>query len=56
MDDRFPGCSGGSGFSAVAAAKLNGMVGDHLLKKKGIGFTASDMVEEIPLMKRRLKI
>ena len=42
--------------SAYYAAYLNGAVGDYLLKQKGIGFTASDMVELIPMMKKRLKI
>ncbi|MBD3354934.1 bifunctional ADP-dependent NAD(P)H-hydrate dehydratase/NAD(P)H-hydrate epimerase, partial [Candidatus Woesearchaeota archaeon] len=42
--------------SAVNAAKLNGKIGDYLLKKKGIGFTASDMIELIPEIKNKLKI
>jgi len=42
--------------SAVNAAKLNGKIGDYLLKKKGIGFTATDMIEIIPKIKKRLKL
>jgi len=42
--------------SAYYAAYLNGKIGDYLLKKKGIGFTASDMIKLIPLIKKRLKI
>ncbi|MBR9691503.1 NAD(P)H-hydrate dehydratase [Candidatus Woesearchaeota archaeon] len=42
--------------SAVAAAELNGKIGDYLLKKKGIGFTASDMIELIPVIKKKMKI
>lgn len=42
--------------SAYYAAYLNGKIGDYLLKKKGIGFTASDMVEMIPEVRKRLKI
>ncbi len=42
--------------SALNAAKLNGKIGDYLLKKKGIGFTASDMIEIIPEIKKKLKI
>ena len=41
--------------SAFAAAHLNGMIGDYLLKKNGIGFTASDMVELIPRIKKKIK-
>lgn len=42
--------------SAVAAAELNGKIGDYLLKKKGIGFTASDMIDLIPVIKKKTKI
>ncbi len=41
--------------SAYAAAHLNGKIGDFLLKKKGIGFTASDMVEKICEVKKKAK-
>ena len=41
--------------SANAAAYLNGKIGDYLLKKKGIGFTASDMVENICEVKKKVK-
>ena len=41
--------------SAFAAAYLNGAVGDYLLKKKGIGFTASDIVELIPKIKKKIR-
>lgn len=40
--------------SAYYAAYLNGRIGDYLLKKKGIGFTASDMVELIPIFRRKI--
>ena len=42
--------------SAYSAAFLNGKIGDYLLNKKGIGFTASDMIELIPEIKKRLKL
>jgi NAD(P)H-hydrate epimerase len=42
--------------SAYSAAYLNGAIGDYLLKKKGIGFTASDMVGLIPVFKKKLKL
>jgi NAD(P)H-hydrate epimerase len=41
--------------SAFAAAYINGAVGDYLLKEKGIGFTASDMLGLIPEIKRKIK-
>lgn len=34
--------------SACAAAYLNGTIGDHLLKKLGYGFVASDFIELVP--------
>ena len=40
--------------SAYYAAQLNGAIGDELLKKKGIGFTASDIIPLIPEFKRKL--
>jgi len=39
--------------AASNAAFLSGKIGDYLLKKKGIGFTASDMVELIPTLKAK---
>lgn len=39
--------------SAEKAAYLNGKVGDYLLKKKGIGFTASDMLDLIPELRSK---
>ena len=39
--------------SAYYAAQLNGHIGDHLLKTKGIGFTASDMINLIPEIKKK---
>jgi NAD(P)H-hydrate epimerase len=41
--------------SAYNAAYLNGKVGDYLLKKKGYGFTASDMAENICEVKKRIR-
>jgi NAD(P)H-hydrate epimerase len=41
--------------SAFAAAHLNGMIGDYLLKKKDYSFTASDMIELIPVIKKKVK-
>ncbi len=38
--------------SAVNAAYLNGKVGDYLLRHKGYGFTASDMIGLIPAVKK----
>ncbi len=34
--------------SACSGAFINGVVGDRLLRKKGLGFIASDFAEEIP--------
>lgn len=34
--------------AACAGAFINGLAGDRLLKKKGFGFTATDLAEEIP--------
>ncbi|MBW2996633.1 NAD(P)H-hydrate dehydratase [Candidatus Woesearchaeota archaeon] len=42
--------------SAASAAYLNGKIGDFLLKKKGYGFTASDMIELIPEIKKKEKL
>lgn len=42
--------------SAYFAAFLNGKIGDFLLARKGVGFTASDMVELIPEVKKKLMI
>ncbi|MEE9524993.1 MAG: NAD(P)H-hydrate dehydratase [Candidatus Woesearchaeota archaeon] len=42
--------------SAAAAAQLAGKIGDYLLKKKGYGFTASDMIELIPEFRKKEKI
>ena len=39
--------------SAYYAAFLNGKIGDYLLKKKGVGFTASDFIPLIPEIKRK---
>lgn len=39
--------------SACAAAYVNGLGGDRLLKKKGIGFTATDLVEELPFAMKK---
>ncbi|MBW2966285.1 NAD(P)H-hydrate dehydratase [Candidatus Woesearchaeota archaeon] len=41
--------------SAHTAAYLNGRIGDYLLRKKGYGFTASDMIELIPIIKKKIK-
>jgi len=41
--------------SAYNAAYLNGRIGDYLLKKKGYGFTASDMIELIPVIKKKIR-
>ncbi len=41
--------------SAFAAAHLNGKIGDYLLKKKGFGFTASDMIENICAVKKKIR-
>ena len=40
--------------SAFYAAQLNGAIGDELLKQKGIGFTASDMIGLIPEIKKKI--
>lgn len=40
--------------SAYYAAYLNGYTGDYLLKQKGYGFTASDFIELIPVIKKKL--
>ncbi|MBD3249595.1 NAD(P)H-hydrate dehydratase [Candidatus Woesearchaeota archaeon] len=40
--------------SAVNAAYLNGKAGDYLLRQKGYGFTASDMLDVIPAVKKRI--
>ena len=42
--------------SAYYAAYLNGKIGDYLLRKKGIGFTASDMIGLIPEIKKKSRI
>lgn len=39
--------------SAYYAAYINGRIGDYLMRKKDYGFTASDMVELIPVIKRK---
>lgn len=39
--------------SACAAAYISGMIGDMLLKEKGYGFIASDMLEKIPAVMKR---
>jgi NAD(P)H-hydrate epimerase len=41
--------------SAYAAAYLNGKIGDYLLRKKRYGFAASDMIELIPIIKKKIK-
>jgi len=41
--------------AAQAAAYISGSIGDKLMKKKGFGFTASDMVELIPEFVKKLK-
>ena len=41
--------------SAFTAAHLNGKIGDYLLRKKGYGFTASDMVEQICAVKKKIR-
>lgn len=41
--------------SACAAAYLNGVVGEKLLKKSGYGFIASDFIDEIPVVLKRLR-
>lgn len=40
--------------AAAAAAYVNGKAGDLLLKKYGYGFTASDLVEKLPVLLKRL--
>jgi len=40
--------------AATAAAYVNGKAGDLLLKKHGWGFTASDLVEKLPAVLKRL--
>lgn len=40
--------------SAFYAANINGRIGDLLLKQKGYGFLASDMIDLIPEVKRKL--
>lgn len=39
--------------SACSAAFVNGLVGDRLLRKKGVGFIASDFAEEIPFVLKK---
>jgi NAD(P)H-hydrate epimerase len=41
--------------SACAAAYVNGKAGDELLKQKGYGFIASELLEKIPVILRRLR-
>ncbi|MDP2749721.1 MAG: NAD(P)H-hydrate dehydratase [Nanoarchaeota archaeon] len=41
--------------SACAAAYVNGLVGDQLMKRQGIGFTASDMVPLIPQVINKIR-
>lgn len=41
--------------SACAASYINGLAGDRLLRKKGFGFTATDIVEEIPYAVKSMK-
>jgi len=41
--------------SAYAAAHLNGTIGDILLRRKGIGFLASDMIDLIPEIKNKTR-
>ncbi|MBW2982126.1 NAD(P)H-hydrate dehydratase [Candidatus Woesearchaeota archaeon] len=41
--------------SAFAAAYLNGKIGDYLLKKKGYGFTTSDMIQNICNVKKKIR-
>ncbi len=40
--------------AAAAAAYVNGKAGDMLLRKYGYGFTASDLVEKLPVMLKQL--
>ncbi len=40
--------------AAAAAAYVNGKAGDLLLRKYGYGFTASDLLEELPVVLKRL--
>jgi NAD(P)H-hydrate epimerase len=40
--------------SACAAAYISGLIGDALLKEKGFGFIASDMLEKIPAAMKRV--
>lgn len=40
--------------AAAAAAYVNGKAGDLLMRKYGYGFTASDLVEKLPVILKRL--
>ena len=40
--------------AAAAAAYVNGKAGDLLLRKYGWGFTASDLVEQLPAVLKQL--
>lgn len=41
--------------SAYHAARINGLIGDKLLKEKGYGFLASDFLDKIPIFLKRLR-
>lgn len=41
-------------YACCSAAFLNGLAGDELLKKKSYGFTASDLIEQIPFTLRKI--
>ncbi len=41
--------------AATAAAYINGMIGDTLYKKRGYGFVASDMIDEVQPVLRELR-
>lgn len=41
--------------AAAAAAYVNGKAGDLLLRKYGYGFTASDLLEKLPVILKRLR-
>lgn len=41
--------------AAAAAAYINGKAGDLLLRKYGYGFTASDLVEKLPVILKQLR-
>lgn len=41
--------------SACAAAYVNGLAGEYLFRKSGIGFTASDIAHNIPVFMRQIR-